>query len=74
MTLFCLRFACILCRSRDDEAIPPIRLSGTDSMITVSFPESWREAHPLTVFDLQQEALDLQAIGLQLRVTQPRPG
>jgi len=74
MTLFCLRFACILCRSRDDEAIPPIRLSGTDSMITVSFPESWREAHPLTVFDLQQEALELQAIGLQLRVTQPGPG
>ena len=26
------------------------------------------EAHPLTVFDLQQEARDLRAIGLQLRV------
>ncbi len=69
MTLFCLRFACILCRSRDDEAIPPIRISGSDRTITVSFPEQWKEAHPLTMFDLQQETRDLESIGLQFRIS-----
>jgi len=68
MTLMCLRFACILCRSRDDTAIPAFRLSGRDTTITVSFPADWVSAHPLTMFDLQQEAKDLKAIGLQLRI------
>jgi len=68
ITLLCLRFACILCRSRDDSAIPGFRLSGSDNSITVSFPPDWAAAHPLTVFDLQQEARDLRAIGLQLRI------
>jgi exopolyphosphatase/guanosine-5'-triphosphate,3'-diphosphate pyrophosphatase len=68
MTLFCLRFACILCRSREDDAIPAFRLSGTDQLITVSFPEQWREKHPLTLFDLQQESRDLEIIGLRFRV------
>ena len=69
MTLFCLRFACIMCRSRDDEAIPRFRLSGGDNRITVGFSKKWREAHPLTMFDLQQEATEIQAIGLQFRVS-----
>ncbi len=39
ITLFCLRFASILCRSREDQAIPEFRLSRSDGMITVSFSE-----------------------------------
>lgn len=72
MTLLCLRFACILCRSRDAEAIPSFKLSGSDNMITVSFPESWKESHPLTIFDLQQEARDLRHIGLQFQISGPQ--
>ena len=68
ITLLCLRFACILCRSRDDSAIPGFRLSGSDNMITVNFPADWAAAHPLTLFDLQQEAKDLKAVGLQFRI------
>ena len=49
--------SCILCRSRDDGAIPEFRLSGGDNTITVSLPKKWREAHPLTMFDLEQEDL-----------------
>ena len=71
MTLFCLRFACILCRSREDLAIPSFRLSGSDNRITVSFPAHWSENHPLTLFDLQQESRDLQSIGLQFRISKP---
>jgi exopolyphosphatase/guanosine-5'-triphosphate,3'-diphosphate pyrophosphatase len=68
MTLLCLRFACILCRSRDDSAIPEFRLSAGENTITASFSAEWAEAHPLTMFDLQQEAKDLKAIGLQFRI------
>ena len=70
MTLFCLRFASILCRSREDEAIPAFRLSGGDNMITVSFPDKWKDSHPLTLFDLQQESKDLESIGLHFKVNQ----
>jgi exopolyphosphatase/guanosine-5'-triphosphate,3'-diphosphate pyrophosphatase len=70
MTLFCLRFSCILCRSREDKTIPSFRLSGSDNMITVSFSDQWKEVHPLTMFDLQQEAADLKSIGLQFRVSE----
>jgi len=71
MTLFCLRFACILCRSREQQTIPPFRLSGGDNRITVSFPVTWCESHPLTLFDLQYETRDLEAIGLQFRISEP---
>ena len=68
MTLMCLRFACILCRSRGDAAIPAFRLSGRDTMLTASFNADWVAAHPLTVFDLQQEMRDLKAISLQFGI------
>ncbi|MGD8359752.1 MAG: exopolyphosphatase, partial [Lysobacterales bacterium] len=71
MTLFCLRLAWILCRSRDDAAVPEFRLSGSDNTITIAFPADWTESHPLTLFDLQQETRDLKAIGLNFRVTRP---
>jgi exopolyphosphatase/guanosine-5'-triphosphate,3'-diphosphate pyrophosphatase len=69
MTLFCLRFACVLCRSREDDAIPAFRLSSGENTITVSFSEQWKENHPLTMYDLQQESRALDAIGLQLRIS-----
>jgi exopolyphosphatase/guanosine-5'-triphosphate,3'-diphosphate pyrophosphatase len=68
MTLLCLRLAGILCRGRDDNAIPGFRLGGADGTITADLPAHWIESHPLTVFDLQQEARDLKATGLQLEV------
>ena len=71
MTLFCLRFACILCRTRDDSAIPNFRLSGSENRLTAGFTGKWAKAHPLTLFDLHQEAVDLEAIGLNLFITDP---
>jgi exopolyphosphatase/guanosine-5'-triphosphate,3'-diphosphate pyrophosphatase len=68
MTLFCLRFACVLCRTRDAESIPAFKLSGTDNMITVDFPSDWKENHPLTMTDLAQESISLLAIDLKFRV------
>jgi exopolyphosphatase/guanosine-5'-triphosphate,3'-diphosphate pyrophosphatase len=68
MTLMCLRFACILCRSRDEKTLPEFRLSRSDNRITVGLDEKWVEAHPLTLFDLKQESRALKAIGMQFKV------
>jgi exopolyphosphatase/guanosine-5'-triphosphate,3'-diphosphate pyrophosphatase len=68
MTLFCLRFACILARSRDSAALPDFRLSGNDNRITVVFAAAWAEKHPLTLFDLRQEEKALAPIGITLRI------
>jgi exopolyphosphatase/guanosine-5'-triphosphate,3'-diphosphate pyrophosphatase len=73
MTLFCLRFACILCRTRDDASIPSFKLSGTDNRITVNFPNDWKANHPLTMTDLEQESRDLKAIDLRFMVIGPEP-
>jgi len=73
MTLFCLRFACILCRTRDDSSIPSFKLSGTNNMLTVNFADDWKVNHPLTMTDLEQESKDLRAIKLQFRVIRPEP-
>ena len=51
----------------------PTSDSGSDNMITLAFPAEWMESHPLTLFDLQQEARDLRAIGLNFRVNRPAP-
>jgi exopolyphosphatase/guanosine-5'-triphosphate,3'-diphosphate pyrophosphatase len=68
MTLFCLRFASVLCRTRDDRSIPSFKLSGTDNVITVDFHVDWKAHHPLTMMDLRQESEQLKAIGLDFRV------
>jgi hypothetical protein len=49
-------------------ALPAFRLHGGDDAISAELPADWIESHPLTVFDLQQEARDLKATGLQFRV------
>jgi exopolyphosphatase/guanosine-5'-triphosphate,3'-diphosphate pyrophosphatase len=68
VTLFCLRFACILCRSRDDSTIPEFKLRGHDRSISIDFSDSWAQQHPLTLADLQQEVDMLRKIGLHLTV------
>jgi exopolyphosphatase/guanosine-5'-triphosphate,3'-diphosphate pyrophosphatase len=68
MTLFCLRFACILCRSRDDKTLPSFRLIVSDNRITVGFAKDWADTHPLTMFDLRQESKVLDSIGVKFRV------
>ncbi len=64
--LFCLRFAWILCRTRDDKAIPGFTLDLDESRVRASFDPAWLEAHPLTVADLEHERLQLRNLGLKL--------
>jgi exopolyphosphatase/guanosine-5'-triphosphate,3'-diphosphate pyrophosphatase len=64
-TLFCLRLACIFCRSRDDAAIPDFRLSGSAGRFELDLDTEWRREHPLTMADLHRETQALRTIGLQ---------
>ncbi|MEJ8568429.1 Ppx/GppA phosphatase family protein [Elongatibacter sediminis] len=64
MTLFCLRFSWVLCRTRDTSAIPEFRLNFNEDDIEAEFAASWRNAHPLTIADLESETRQLRAIGL----------
>ena len=66
ITLACLRLAAVLCRTRDDAAIPEFRLDAEDHVLDLHLPEDWARAHPLTMADLEQERGVLAAIGLAL--------
>ncbi len=68
ITLFCLRFACILCRTRDDKAVPTFRLEGMGQNISVTFPPNWIRHHPLTMTDLGYERSQLDSVGLRFCV------
>lgn len=67
--LFCLRFAAILCRTRDDTALPAFDASRDGHHITVSFAPEWAMAHPLTLADLEQERVQLRVPGLYLDIS-----
>ena len=68
VTLACLRLAAVLCRTRDDAAIPRFRLHADDGRFDLHLPEDWARAHPLTMTDLEQERGVLAAIGLALEL------
>ena len=68
-TLFCLRLACILCRTRDDQAVPGFTLQAGDERIRLGLPPEWRQSHPLTMSDMQQEITQLRPIGLHFNLT-----
>ena len=72
--LFCLRFAAILCRTRDDSALPRFGVERDGHRIIVSFEPEWAMAHPLTLADLEQERVQLRVPGLYLDVSLGLPG
>jgi exopolyphosphatase/guanosine-5'-triphosphate,3'-diphosphate pyrophosphatase len=64
--LFLFRFCWILCRTRDDEAIPGFELALDDATVRATFEPAWVDAHPLTLNDLEHERVQLQKLRLQL--------
>ena len=67
--LFCLRFAWVLARTRDDNAVPSFRLAQRDDgVIHVHFDRGWMDGHPLTLADLGEEQLHIGVLGLQLEL------
>ena len=65
-----LRIAVVLNRSHSDDALPEIGVEADDERLTLYFPESWLDDHPLTRVDLAQEAAYLKHAGIRLRYPQ----
>ncbi len=62
-----LRLAVLLHRARSEPLPEGLSSSASGMQLTLSFPDGWLAAHPLTSADLQQEKKWLKAIGLDLR-------
>ncbi|WP_348757953.1 Ppx/GppA phosphatase family protein [Candidatus Methylocalor cossyra] len=61
-----LRLAILLHRSRQDCALPEIRIALGEARVELRFPDRWLEEHPLTAADLEQEAAYLGSAGFEL--------
>ena len=72
--LLCLRLACVLCRTRDDRAIPEFSLAASDRALVITLPELWQQSHPLTMADLREEIIQLHPTGLKLSIATGSPG
>jgi exopolyphosphatase/guanosine-5'-triphosphate,3'-diphosphate pyrophosphatase len=69
ITLMCMRLSLIFCRTREDEAIPEIKVTLIDSVVQLVLPLDWKDNHPLTIADLDFEQNALQSTGLVLDVS-----
>ena len=63
-----LRIAVLLCRRRSREPLPLIEAAAEDGRLDLAFPPGWLDHHPLTRAGIAQEAEELAAIRLELRV------
>ncbi|MBU3584464.1 Ppx/GppA family phosphatase [Polynucleobacter sp. 15G-AUS-farblos] len=61
--LFCLRLAQVLCRGRNDNDLPKVKVSEHGGSYLVSLAKEWANEHPLTEFSLQKEAAEWERIG-----------
>ncbi|AHE98530.1 exopolyphosphatase [Thioalkalivibrio paradoxus ARh 1] len=62
-----LRLAVLLHRSRNDQPVPLQAVRVERREITLEFGAGWLSEHPLTVTDLEQEAVQLDPLGFTLR-------
>ncbi|MCD8339876.1 MAG: Ppx/GppA family phosphatase [Burkholderiales bacterium] len=53
--IFCLRLAAILAHARNDEELPLIKLVAGPGSFTLSIPQVWLDAHPLSEYLIAQE-------------------
>lgn len=61
-----LRLSVIFHRSRTESVLPAIGVSVNEKELVLKLPDRWLNEHPLTINDLEQEAIYLTSIGLSL--------
>jgi exopolyphosphatase/guanosine-5'-triphosphate,3'-diphosphate pyrophosphatase len=69
LLLLCLRLASVLCRSRDERAIPQFGLHLLDRHVRLALDPAWAMAHPLTVADLEAERSAMRVLGWKLELS-----
>ncbi len=68
--LMMLRIAVILCRTRDDRAIPDFMVTFEAPSLSFFFPAAWMNTHPLTMNDLQQEKQQLKSLDFDMQTSE----
>jgi exopolyphosphatase/guanosine-5'-triphosphate,3'-diphosphate pyrophosphatase len=63
-----LRLAALLHRARVDERPPKLTASARGDALSITLPQRWLDAHPLTRTDLEQEQEYLKDLGMRLNV------
>ncbi|MDW8373964.1 MAG: exopolyphosphatase, partial [Planctomycetota bacterium] len=63
-----LRLAVLLCRTRQDEPLPPLELRVDSDRIRLAFPKGWLAGRSLTRADLAIEREELAALGIRLEI------
>jgi exopolyphosphatase/guanosine-5'-triphosphate,3'-diphosphate pyrophosphatase len=64
-----LRLAVVLRRNRTGEPLPEVLLEAESSKLTVTFPDGWLDARPLTYLDLEQDAEFLGVVPFNLKIS-----
>jgi len=59
-----LRLAVILKHVEVLEEIPEVNVTAEDDSLVLTFPRHWGDAHPLTVWEVEQSAPTLEKIGI----------
>lgn len=66
--LVLLRLAVLLCRNRQDEALPALELRAHADRVRLTLPKAWLASHSLTRADLAIEREELSALGIRLEI------
>lgn len=66
--LVLLRLAVLLCRNRQDEALPALELRAQADRVRLTLPKAWLASHSLTRADLAIEREELSALGIRLEI------
>ena len=59
-----LRLAVMLKHVEALEEIPDLSVSADESSLTLAFPQSWGEDHPLTVWEIEQSGAAMEKLGV----------
>ena len=59
-----LRLAVMLKHVEALEEIPDLSVSADDDSLTLAFPQSWGDDHPLTVWEIEQGAAAMEKLGV----------
>jgi len=66
--LLIFRLAITLCRRRRDEVLPTYDTHSDDNSLSLTLSKQWLNAHPLLVAELNEEANQLEKLGLTIKV------
>ena len=63
-----LRLAVMLKHVEALEEIPDLSVSADESSLTLAFPQSWGEGHPLTVWEIEQSGAAMEKLGVTVQL------